>query len=383
MPTLKKYLFTPGPAPVPPEVLLEMARPVIHHRTPEFSKTLDQARERLKPLFGTKEEVLLLSSSGTGAMEAAVVNLLAPGEHAVFVNGGKFGERWGKLLTTYGMVPHEVKVEWGRAVRPEQVEDALKQHPEARTMLVQASETSTCAVHPIPAIGEIAKRRGVMLIVDGITSVGVFEQKMDAWGIDALVTGSQKALMLPPGLGMIALSPRAWDKAKSVKTPRFYFDLNRELKAQRDEHTTAWTAAVSLIFGLNKSLELIHAEGLDRVYARHALMAQATREAGLALGLGLIAPETPAPSVTGLLAPNGIDTGKVVKHMRDQLGVSVQGGQDQMKGKLVRIGHMGDVSPFDMLIAVSALEMALKFSGMELRMGAGVAAVQARIGAGV
>ena len=383
MPTLKKYLFTPGPAPVPPEVLLEMARPVIHHRTPEFSKTLDEARARLKPLFGTAQEVLLLASSGTGAMEAAVVNLLAPDEHAVFVNGGKFGERWGKLLTTYGMVPHEVKVEWGRAVRPEQVEDALKQHPEARTMLVQASETSTCAVHPIPAIGEIAKRRGVMLIVDGITSVGVFEQKMDAWGIDALVTGSQKALMLPPGLGMIALSPRAWDKAKSVKTPRFYFDLNRELKAQRDEHTTAWTAAVSLIFGLNKSLELIHAEGLDRVYARHALMAQATREAGLALGLGLIAPETPAPSVTGLLAPNGIDTGKVVKHMRDQLGVSVQGGQDQMKGKLVRIGHMGDVSPFDMLIAVSALEMALKFSGMELRMGAGVAAVQARIGAGV
>ncbi|HVN27980.1 MAG TPA: alanine--glyoxylate aminotransferase family protein [Candidatus Binataceae bacterium] len=383
MPTLKKYLFTPGPAPVPPEVLLEMARPIIHHRTPEFSKALDEARERLKPLFGTKEEVILLSSSGTGAMEAAVVNLLAPGEHAVVVNGGKFGERWGKLMTTYGMVPHEVKVEWGRAVRPEQVEDALKQHPEARSIFVQASETSTCALHPIAALGEIAKRRGVMLIVDGITSVGVIEQKMDAWGIDALVTGSQKALMLPPGLGMIALSQRGWDKAKSLKTPRFYFDLNRELKAQREEHTTAWTAAVSLVFGLNKSLEIIHAEGLEHVYARHALMAQATRDAGVALGLGLIAPETPAPGVTGLLAPTGIDTGKVVKHMRDQLGVSVQGGQDQMKGKLVRIGHMGDVSPFDMLIAVSALEMALKFVGMEVRMGAGVAAVQSRIGAGV
>jgi serine---pyruvate transaminase len=379
VPTLKKYLFTPGPAPVPPEVLLEMARPVIHHRTPEFSKALDLARERLQPLFGTKEEVLLLSSSGTGAMEAAVINLLAPGEHAIFVNGGKFGERWGKLLTTFGMVPHEVKVEWGRAVRPEQIEDALKQFPESRAILVQASETSTCAVHPVAAIGEVAKRRNVMLIVDGITSVGVLEQKMDAWGVDALVTGSQKALMLPPGLGMIALSPRAWDKAKSVKTPRFYFDLNRELKAQRDEHTTAWTAAVSMVFGLNKSLELILGEGLEHVYARHALMAQATREAGVALGLNLIAPETPAPSVTGLLAPDGIDTGKVVKHMRDQLGVSVQGGQDQMKGKLVRIGHMGDVSPFDMLIAVSALEMALKFVGMEVRMGAGVAAVQARI----
>jgi len=356
-----------------------MARPIIHHRTPEFSKALDESRARLKPLFGTAQEVILLASSGTGAMEAAVTNLLAPGEHALFVNGGKFGERWGKLLTTYGMVPHQVKVEWGRAVRPEQIEDALKQHPESRAIFVQASETSTCALHPIADIGEVAKRRNVMLIVDGITSVGVLEQKMDAWGIDALVTGSQKALMLPPGLGMIALSPRAWDRAKSVKTPRFYFDLNRELKSQRDEHTTAWTAAVSLVFGLNKSLELIHAEGLERVYARHALMAAATRDAGSALGLNLIAPEVPAPGVTGLLAPDGIDTGKVVKHMRDQLGVAVQGGQDQMKGRLVRIGHMGDVSPFDMLVAVSALEMALKFVGMEVRLGAGVAAVQARI----
>jgi aspartate aminotransferase-like enzyme len=383
VPALKKYLFTPGPAPVPPEVMLEMARPVIHHRTPEFTKVLDQSRERIKPLFGTTQEVILLASTGTGAMEAAVTNLLAPGEHAVFVNGGKFGERWGKLLTTFGMVPHEVKVEWGRAVRPEQVEDALKATPQARAILVQASETSTCAIHPIAALGEIAERRDVMLIVDGITSIGVFEQKMDEWGIDALVTGSQKALMLPPGLGMIALSARGWDRAKSNKTPRFYFDLNRELKAQRDEHTTAYTAAVALVFGLNKSLELIHEEGLDHVYARHALMAQATRDAAGALGLRLLAPDNPAPGVTGVLAPDGIDTGKVVKYMRDQLGVSVQGGQDQMKGKLVRIGHMGDLSPFDMLIAVSALEMALKHTGMEIRLGTGVAAAQARIARGV
>ena len=383
MPALKKYLFTPGPAPVPPEVMLEMARPVIHHRTPDFSKALDQARERIKPLFGTKQEVILLASTGTGAMESAVTNLLAPGEHAVFVNGGKFGERWGKLLATFGMVPREVKVEWGRAVRPEQVEEALKANPQSRAILVQASETSTCAIHPVAALGEIAKRRDVTLIVDGITSIGVFEQKMDEWGIDALVTGSQKALMLPPGLGMIALSPRGWDRAKNIKTPRFYFDLNRELKAQRDEHTTAYTAAVALVLGLNKSLELIHEEGLERVYARHALMAEATRDAAVALGLRLIAPDNPAPGVTGVLAPDGIDTGKVVKYMRDQLGVSVQGGQDQMKGKLVRIGHMGDLSPFDMLIAVSALEMALKYVGMELKMGAGVAAAQARIARGV
>jgi len=376
---MKKYLFTPGPAPVPPEVLLEMARPIIHHRTPEFSAALDSARERMKPLYGTANEVIVLASTGTGAMEAAVINLLQPGEHAIFVNGGKFGERWGKLLAAFGVVGHEVRVEWGRAARPEQVEDAFKAYPDSRAVLVQASETSTCAVHPVAAIGEVTRRRDAMLIVDGITSVGVFEQKMDKWGVDAFVTGSQKALMLPPGLGMVAMSARALEVAKTVKTPRFYFDLLKELKAQRDEHTTAWTAAVSLIFGLNKSLEMIHAETLPHVYARHALMAEATRDAALALGLKLLAPDNPAPGVTGILVPEGLDGGKLVKFLRDSLGVSVQGGQDLMKGKLVRIGHMGFLSPFDMLIAVGALEMGLQQIGAKFELGAGVAAVQKRL----
>ena len=208
--------------------------------------------------------MILLAASGTGAMEAAVTNLLAPGEHAVYVNGGKFGERWGKLLAAYGMTGHEMRVEWGRAVRPEQIEEALRANPDARAVLMQASETSTCAVHPVAEVAAITRARDVMLIVDGITSVGVFEQKMDDWGVDALVTGSQKALMLPPGLGMVALSQRALERARGTRSPRFYFDLNRELKAQRDEHTTAWTPAISLVFGLNKSLEMIHAERLPR-----------------------------------------------------------------------------------------------------------------------
>ncbi|MGH9577040.1 MAG: pyridoxal-phosphate-dependent aminotransferase family protein, partial [Terriglobales bacterium] len=188
----KKYLFTPGPVPVPPEVLLEIARPVIHHRTAEFAAALDQSRARLQPLFGTRQEIVILSASGTGAMEAAIVNLLAPGEHAIFVNGGKFGERWGKMLAAHAMAPHEVTVEWGRAVRPGQIDDALKANPNARAVFVQASETSTTALHPVAAIAEVTRRRDVMLVVDGITSVGVFEQKMDEWGIDALLTGSQK-----------------------------------------------------------------------------------------------------------------------------------------------------------------------------------------------
>jgi aspartate aminotransferase-like enzyme len=379
VPPVKKYLFTPGPAPVPPEVLLEMARPMIHHRTPEFSAALGQARERLKPLFGTRQEVILLAASGSGGMEAAVTNLLGPGEHAVFVNGGKFGERWGKLLAAHGMVGREIRVEWGRAVRTEHIEEALRADPEARAVLVQASETSTCALHPVPEIARLTRERDVMLIVDGITSVGVFEQRMDEWGIDALVTGSQKALMLPPGLAMVALSERAWERARRSRAPRFYFDLPRELKAQRDDHTTAWTAAVSLVLGLNKSLEMIHSEGLAQVFARHRVMAEAARAAAPALGLGLLAPDNPAPGVTGILTPPGLDGGKLVRYMRDELGVSVQGGQDQMKGKLVRIGHMGYLAPFDMLVAVAALEQALAHLGYPFEAGTGVAAVARRI----
>src|SRR5260370_10946815 len=309
----------------------------------------------MKPLYGTSNEVIPLASTGSGAMEAAVITLLQPGEHAIYVNGGKFGERWGKLLAAFGMIGHEVRVEWGRAARPGQIDDAFKAYPESRAVLVQASETSTCAIHPVAEIGEVSRKRGAMLIVDGITSVGVFEQKMDAWGVDAFVTGSQKALMLPPGLGMVALSARAIDAAKTNKTPRFYFDLLKELKAQRDEHTTASPAAVSLIFGLNKSLEMIHAEGLPQVYARHALMAEATRDAASALGLKLLSPENPAPGVTGILIPEVLDGGKLLKFLRDSLGVSVHGVQDQTKRKLVRLGHMGHLSPFNTLIAVSAL----------------------------
>ncbi len=382
-PPVKKYLFAPGPVPVPPEVLLAIARPIIHHRTPEFSAILDSARAQMQPLFGTRQEVLLLSSSGTGAMEAAVTNLLQPGEEAIFVNGGKFGERWGKLIQAYGAIPREIKVDWGRAVRPEQVAEALHAHPQARAVFVQASETSTCAVHPVAAIAELTRHRDTMLVVDGITAVGVFAQKMDEWGIDALVTGSQKALMLPPGLGLIALSERAWERARANRTPRYYFDLNRELKAQCDEHTTAYTPAVSLIFGLTKSLELLHAETLPRVFARHELMAEATRAAGAALGLRLLAPDNPAPSVTGLLTPEGLDGSKLVRMMRDEFGVTVQGGQDQMKGKLVRIGHMGHLGPFDMLVAVSALDLGLERLAYRFEPGAGVAAVQRIISRGL
>jgi aspartate aminotransferase-like enzyme len=356
-----------------------MAQPVLHHRTPQFTAILDQARERMKPLMGTRQEVILLAASGTGAMEAAVVNVVAPGEEAIFVNGGKFGERWGRMLNAFGMKAHEIPVEWGRAVEVDQIEDCLRRHPETRAVLVQASETSTCALHPVAEIAALTRKRDVMLIVDGITSVGVFAQEMDAWGVDVLVTGSQKALMLPPGLGMIALSPRAWEKAKANRNRGFYFDLMRERKAQVEEHTTAYTPAVSLIAGLNKSLELIHRETLPAVFERHQVMAEATRAAALALGLKLLAPEHPAPGVTGILGPEGINTSKLVRYMRDTLGVVPQGGQDHMAGKLLRIGHMGYVTPLEILVAIGATEMALAREGYKFQSGVGVAAAQTRI----
>jgi aspartate aminotransferase-like enzyme len=376
---LKNFLYSPGPTQVPPQVLLEMAQPILHHRTPQFSAILDQARERMKPLMGTRQEVILLASSGTGGMEAAVVNVLAPGEAALFVNGGKFGERWGKLLNAFGMKGHEVKVEWGRAVELEQIESTLHEHPEIRAVLIQASETSTCALHPVAEIAALTRKRDVMLLVDGITSVGVFAQEMDAWGVDVMVTGSQKALMLPPGLAMVALSPRAWERAKGNRSRGYYFDLFRERKAQVDDHTTAYTPAVSLICGLNKSLELIERETLDAVFERHRVMAEATRAAAAAIGLKLLAPDHPAPGVTGILVPESINSSKVVRYMRDTLGVVAQGGQDHMSGKLLRIGHMGYVTPLEILIAVGAMEMGLAREGYRFELGRAVAAAQARI----
>ena len=246
---IKSYLLAPGPTPVPPEVLAAMSLPLIHHRTPQFAAVLGEVQEGLRELFGTREDVLILAASGTGAMESAVTNLCSPGDEVVSVNGGKFGERWGKLAKTYGLVAHEIAVEWGRAVRPEAIAAALEAHPRTRVVYVQASETSTCVLHPVPAIAELTRARDVLLVVDGITAVGAVDLPMDRLGIDVLVTGSQKGLMLPPGLAFIALSSRAWSAVQRATLPRFYFDLTRERKGVA-ERSTAWTPAISLIQGL-------------------------------------------------------------------------------------------------------------------------------------
>jgi aspartate aminotransferase-like enzyme len=379
---IKRYLLAPGPTPVPPEVLAAMALPVIHHRTPQFAAVLGEVQEALRGLFGTRQDVLVLAASGTGAMEGSVTNLLSPGDEAVVVNGGKFGERWTKICQAYGVVAHEVKVEWGRAVRPEGVEAALAAHPKARAVFVQASETSTCALHPVAAIAETTRRRDVLLVVDGITAVGVLELPMDRLGIDVLVTGSQKALMLPPGLAFVALSERAWAATERARLPRFYFDFRRERKGVA-ERSTAWTPAISLIQGLRVALGMLDAEGLPNVYARHDRLARATRAGAAALGLRLLAPDAPSPAATAVHLPAGVDGSGLVRYLRDRMGVTFAGGQDQLKGKIVRLAHLGYVGTFDVVTGIAALELGLRHFGAAVELGRGVGAAEALLAEGL
>jgi len=379
---IKSYLLAPGPTPVPPEVAAAMALPVIHHRTPQFGEMLAEVQEGLRELFGTGQDVLVLAASGTGAMEGSVTNLLSPGDEVVVVNGGKFGERWTKICQGYGVVVHEVTVEWGRAVEPAAVAHALEAHPKVRAVFAQASETSTCVLHPVPALAELTRRRDVLLVVDGITAVGVVDLPMDRLGIDVLVTGSQKALMLPPGLAFVALSERAWAATERARLPRFYFDFRRERKGVA-ERSTAWTPAISLIYGLRAALRLLFDEGLPEVYARHDRLARATRAAATALGLRLLAPDSPSPAATAIRLPDGLDGSALFRYLRDRMRVTFAGGQDRLKGKVIRIAHLGYVDAFDVVTGVAALELALRHFGAPDELGRGVGAAEAVLAEGL
>ena len=369
---LKRYLLAPGPTQVPPEVLLAMARPIIHHRAPEFATLFAQIRQDLKWLFQTEAEVLTLVSSGTGGMEAAVSNFLSPGEKALFVNGGKFGERWGKLCKTFGVQATEIKVEWGQAVDPQAIAETLKQDPSIKAVYVQASETSTGVAHDTRAIAEIVrKREQTILVVDAITALGVFDLKTDAWGIDVLVAGSQKALMLPPGLAFISVSDKAWNLADKAKNASFYFNLKKEREAQQ-KNQTAYTDGVSLMIGVKEVLTMLRAEGLGNVFSRHARMAQAMREGMKAAGLSLFPKQNPSDALTVVATPEGVDGQAVYKNLREQYGITAAGGQDHLKGKIFRISHMGYIDTFDVIQALAATEMVLKGLGYPIKLGAGV-----------
>lgn len=373
---LKRYLLAPGPTPVPPEVLLAMARPMIHHRAPEFDPIFQEVREGLQWLFQTRNDVLILASSGTGGMEGAVSNFLSPGDKALVINGGKFGERWGKLCKTFGAQVTEIKVEWGHSVDPKVVADALKKDPAIKAVYVQASETSTAVTHDVKAIGQIVKScPETILVVDAITALGVFDLKTDDWGLDVVVTGSQKALMLPPGLAFVSVSDKAWQLAEKAKNTSFYFNFKRERDNQQ-KNQTAFTPAVSMILGLQEVLKMLKAEGLDNVFARQTQMAYALREGAKAAGLEIFAKGTPSDAVTAINAPAGVDGQAIYKNLRVQYGITAAGGQDHLKGKIFRISHMGYLDRFDVILALAATEMVLKGLGHPVTLGKGVAKAQ-------
>ncbi len=356
---IKNRLLTPGPTVVPERVLEALAKPTLYHRSPEFKEIFLEARKRLKKLFKTEGEVLILTSSGTGAMEAAVTNLLKPGESAVVIAGGKFGERWKELCETYGVKPITVEVEWGKSVNVEEVEKALDENPDVKAVLIQICETSTGTIHDVKAVGKITKERNVLLVADGITAYGVYDIPTDQWGIDVAITGSQKALMTPPGLAVISLNERAISRLEEVPTRSYYFNLKKELK-QQPKGQTAYTTATNLVVALNEALKMIEEEGLENVAKRHETLAKATRAGIRALNLELFS-EKPANGVTAVKSP--VDSTKLVKLIRETFGITIAGGQEHLKGKIFRLSHMGYVDIFDILTGLEAVEFALSKLG--------------------
>lgn len=368
----KRYLLAPGPTQIPPEVLLKMAEPIIHHRNPMFEAVVEEVRENLKYVFGTRNEVLIFASSGTGAMEGAITNMLSPGDKAIVVRSGKFGERWANICKAYGVESINIDIPWGEILDPKEIEKVLKANPDTKAVYMQATETSTGAQFPVKEIAAIVKGYPkTLMVVDGITGVGVFPLPMDEWGIDILVGGSQKALMLPPGLAFAGVGDKAWEFNKTSKISKFYFNWAKELDNLKKNQTN-FTPAISLIIGLREALKMIKEEGLDNVFKRIDALAKATREGAEALGLKIFA-KNPSPAVTAICAPEGIDGQAIYKTLWKKYGVTGAGGQDQLKGKIFRIATLGYAEKYDVITAVAALEFTLRDLGYKFEMGAGVA----------
>ena len=374
-------LFCPGPTPVPKAVHVAATETGIYHRSDEFYRVFRRAIEGLQPFFGCKEEPVILASSGTGAMEAALVSLTAPGDEVVVVNGGKFGERWEKLAKTYQCRTAVVGVAPGHAPTAAQILEAIKSQSKTRAVFIQANETSTGAYYDPEALAKALRPHFQgLLVVDAISSLGAHRMRMDEWQIDCVVAGSQKGFGLPPGLAFACLSERAWQSLS--ERPRFYFDLAKERKGQKAQGRSAWTPAASLVFGLDAALKLMHeAGGPDAVAAHHARLAGAARAAVKALGLELFAGTAPSDALTAITVPAGVDGQALVKHLRSRFGMFFAGGQDELKGKIVRFAHLGFVSRFDLLDGLAALEFALAETGFGHPLGAGVTAAMKALAA--
>ncbi len=370
----KPRLMTPGPAPVPEDVLLEMARPVIHHRSAEAKQVIVDCVAGLKEVFQTQNDVLLLTASGTGAMEAAAVNSVPRGGKALVLNAGWFALRWAKICQAYGINAVTVDFEWGQPVDPQRVENALKEHPDTVCVMGTLSETSTGTGHPVEAIGKIVSRTDAIFAVDGISGVGAMECRTDAWGIDLLAVGSQKALMLPPGLAFLAVSRKAWAKIDAFDAPAFYFNLKAARKKIAD-FDTPYTPAHTLLLGLKTALKRILAEGMENVWARHQRMSEACQAGIQALGLELFSAR-PAEGLTAFRVPDGLKDTTIRGTIFERFGITFVGGQDKLKGKIVRIGHMGYTDELDVVSGLAALELVLNELGFEVEPGRAVTAAQ-------
>ncbi len=372
MRTTKQRLMTPGPTEVPEVALLSLARQVTHHRTPEFRALLAEVFAGLKYTLATENDVLLLTSSGTGAMEAAVVNLVPRGGKAIVLESGKFAERWRKICEVFGIEVVKYEVPWGAAFEAGEVARLLEQHPDTVAVFATLLETSTGVGHDIQSIGRVVGPSKALLVVDGISGVGAEECRTDAWGIDVLVAGSQKALMTPPGLALVAVSPAAWKQIESIDRPAFYFDLLAYRKALKDSDTP-YTPAIPLVKALSESLRVIRAEGIEQVWTRTKVLAEATRAGIGALGLRLVA-SRPGDGMTAVYLPDGLDGKRFFECLRVRFGVKLAGGQGPLKGRIFRIAHMGLCDELDVLSALAAIELALAEIGQDVKLGAGVTA---------
>jgi aspartate aminotransferase-like enzyme len=372
---MKPRLLTPGPTPVPEETLLELAKPVTYHRTAEFRAILGEVVEDLKYVFCTKNSVLVLTASGTGGMEAAVSNVVPPGGKAIGLVSGRWGERWKNLCKAFGVEFINVTVPYGEAVRPEQLAEALKQHPDATAVCATLSETATGVRNDIEAFGKLVAPTQAVLLVDAISGLGVTPCRTDAWGVDVCVTGSQKALMLPPGLAFVSVSDKAWKKIEANTAAKtFYFDL-KKYRDKLKESDAPFTLANTLVRALRHSLKRLRAEGIENAWARHARMAAAARAGVEAMGLELFA-KSPVEGLTVIKVPAGIDGVVLLGKLEKQYGLKLAGGQDTLRGKIVRLAHMGYMDQFDVLAGLAGLELVLLEMGYPVKVGAGVAATQ-------
>jgi serine---pyruvate transaminase len=370
-----ELLMIPGPTNLPPEVREAIGRPTMYHRGAEFAALLEKCNKGLQAVFQTANDVLILSSSGTGGVEAAIVNLVSPDDRVLVINGGKFGERMAEICTAYGALVTTLDVESGKAAEPQQLADILARQPFKAVLFVQ-NETSTGVAQNVSSLARIAQDYGCLTIVDTVSGMGGIPVKTDEWGLDAVISGSQKAFMLPPGLAFVALSARAWDVVAQCKTPRFYFDLTAARKSLA-KGQTPFTPAVNLIQGLGAALDVILAEGLDNVYARHATAGKACRAAAQALGLELFSdPAYASNVVTAVTSPAGVDSSALTKQVRADANIVISGGQGDLKGRIFRIGHLGTVTRDDLARTIEAVAVALNKLGFACDPAAGVAAVK-------